>query len=192
MTTETNIEVEYIPKERNHSLRLATQMPSAWGDIPTIIGDIIKRFDIQTESAIEFGVEWGYSTSAISNYFKKVVGVDTFTGDIHAGLRVDTFEKTTDFLKDFENIQLVQASYQDYTLEEKNERYNFAHVDIVHTYEDTYKCGEWCINHCDIVVFHDTISFSDVYRACYDLAKNYNLEFHNYRDSHGLGILVRK
>lgn len=191
MKTETNIELEYIPEERNHSLRLATQMPSAWGDIPTIIGDIIKRFDIQTESAIEFGVEWGYSTSAISNYFKKVVGVDTFTGDIHSGMKNDTLESTSTFLKDFENIELRQASYQEYILN-RSEKYNFAHVDIVHTYEDTYACGEWCVKNCDIVVFHDTVSFPDVYRACSDLAKNYDLEFHNYRLSNGLGILAKR
>ena len=189
---QTNIEVEYIPLERNHSLRLATQMGSAWGDIPTIIGDIIKRFDISTESAIEFGVEWGYSTSALSNYFNKVVGVDIFTGDIHAGFKGDIYDMTSEFLKDFENIELHKASYQQYISEERSERYNLAHVDIVHTYEDTYKCGEWCIKHCDIVVFHDTTSFYDVYRACYDLASHYDLEFYNYKLSNGLGILVKK
>ena len=189
--TETNIEIEYTPIERNHSLRLATQMPTAWGDIPTILGDIIKRFDISTESAIEFGVEWGYSTSAISNHFEKVVGVDTFKGDIHSGLKDDTLEKTSEFLSEFKNIELRQASYQEY-IQDRSERYNFAHVDIVHTYEDTYACGEWCVKNCDIVVFHDTISFPDVYRACSDLAKNYDLEFHNYRLSNGLGILVKR
>ena len=189
--TETNIEIEYTPIERNNSLRLATQMPSAWEDIPTILGDIIKRFDISTESAIEFGVEWGYSTSAISNYFEKVIGVDTFEGDVHSGLKVDNIERTSEFLSDFKNIELRKASYQEY-IQDRTEKYNFAHVDIVHTYEDTYACGEWCVKNCDIVVFHDTISFPDVYRACSDLAKNYNLEFHNYRLSNGLGILVKR
>ncbi len=185
-------EIEYIPENRDNSLNLATHMPSAWGDIPTIIGDIIKRFDISTENAIEFGVEWGYSTSALSNYFKEVVGVDTFTGDIHAGIKQDTFETTSEYLKDFENIRLVQSSYQNYISEERLEKYNFGHVDIVHTYEDTYRCGEWCVKNCDIVVFHDTISFPDVYRACNDLARDYDLEFHNYRLSNGLGILVKR
>jgi hypothetical protein len=183
-------EIEYIPEKRNNSLKLATD-GSAWGDIPTIIGDIIERFDISTASAIEFGVEWGYSTSALSNYFEKVVGVDTFEGDIHSGFKHDTLEKTTEILKDFENIQLVQSSYQDYISVERSERYNFGHVDIVHTYEDTYKCGEWCVQNCDVVIFHDTTSFFDVHRACLDLARNYNLEFYNYRFSNGLGILVK-
>ena len=189
--TETNIEIEYTPIERNNSLRLATQMPSAWGDIPTILGDIIKRFDISTESAIEFGVEWGYSTSAISNYFERVVGIDTFEGDVHSGLKVDNLEKTSEFLSEFKNIELRQASYQEY-IKYRSEKYNFAHVDIVHTYEDTYACGEWCVKNCDVVVFHDTVSFPDVYRACSDLAKNYDMEFHNYRLSNGLGILVKR
>ena len=65
-------------------------------------------------------------------------------------------------------------------------------IDIVHTYNETFECGEWSINHSDIVVFHDTISFPDIKRVCEDLARLYNLEFYNYPHSHGLGILVRK
>ena len=62
----------------------------------------------------------------------------------------------------------------------------------MHTYEDTYKCGEWCVNNCKVTIFHDTLSFPDVYKACQDLSIKYNLDFYNYEDSHGLGILVKK
>ena len=52
--------------------KMATQHPSAWGNIPTIFKDLIERSGIKTEKAIEFGVEFGYSTSALANYFNIV------------------------------------------------------------------------------------------------------------------------
>lgn len=183
-------EIEYIPENR-YNPKLATQKPSAWGDIPSILEDIIKRFNINCDKAIEFGVEWGYSTSALSNYFTNVIGVDTFEGDQHAGFKGDIFEETKQYLSEFDNIKLVKSSYQNYIID-NNDTFNLAHVDIVHTYEETFKCGEWCVNHSDIVIFHDTESFDDVKRACQDLSIKYNLDFYNYKGSYGLGILVRK
>ena len=180
----------YIPIFREQPI-LSDKLPSAWGNIPTIIKDIMIRFNIKGKKAIEFGVEYGYSTSALANYFDKVVGVDTFMGDIHAGHKGDHFETTKNNLVNFENVTLVQQSYQDFILNH-NERYNFAHVDIVHTYQDTYLCGEWCINHSDIVVFHDTISYKQVCSAVEDLSEQYDMKFYNYTESHGLGILVPK
>ncbi len=56
-----------------------TGMASAWGDIPTILKDIITRFNLKTDKALEFGVEYGYSTTAIANYFDEVIGVDNFS-----------------------------------------------------------------------------------------------------------------
>jgi hypothetical protein len=185
-----NKEMEFVPQSRS-TPKLATQEPSAWGDIPSILEDIIKRFNIKCDKAIEFGVEWGYSTSALSNYFSDVIGVDTFEGDEHAGFKGDIFEKTKGYLSEFTNIKLVKSSYQDYVVD-NNDSFNLAHVDIIHTYEETFKCGEWCVNHSDVVIFHDTESFPEVKRACGDLAIKYNLDFHNYMGSNGLGILVKK
>lgn len=183
--------IPYIPETR-HYPNTINYKPSAWGDIPTILKDIVERFNIPTKSAIEFGVEYGYSTSAFANYFDIVTGVDIFTGDIHAGFNGDIFEETKNYLKEYENINLIQSSYQDYIANNNNNKFNLAHVDIIHTYEDTYKCGEWCVNNCDIVLFHDTVSFPEVYKSCVDLAEKYNLTFYNYEQSYGLGILVRK
>jgi predicted O-methyltransferase YrrM len=182
--------IPYIPRNRYQPI-LATQRPSAWGNIPSIIKDIIERFDLKTDSAIEFGVEYGYSTSALANYFDNVTGVDIFTGDVHAGFKGDIFEETKSYLSFFKNVTLHKESYQSYT-QKDDAHYDFAHVDIIHTYEDTYACGEWCVNHCDVVVFHDTLSFPDVFRACKDLATKYDLTFYNYEESYGLGILVKK
>ena len=132
----------FIPSRRgNPKLALKSQNEgSAWGDIPTILEEVVGNFCKKTNLALEFGVEWGYSTSAISNYFKSVTGVDTFTGDIHSSFKSDHFQQTKDFLNEFKNIKLIQSTYQDFTACH-DEMYDFIHVDIIHTYEDTYRCG---------------------------------------------------
>ena len=181
---------KFIPQTRRE-LDIKINQDSAWGNIPTILHDIISRFNIKTNKAIEFGVEYGYSTAALANYFDKVTGVDIFTGDEHAGYKGDIYEETKNNLIGYQGIELIKKSYQEYIIN-NNERYDFAHVDIIHTYEDTFKCGEWCVLHADVVIFHDTLSFPEVFKACLDLSRKYNLDFYNYEESYGLGILVKK
>jgi hypothetical protein len=104
--------IEYVPKVRDTPKLV--KVISAWGDIPTILKDIIVTFNINPQIALEFGVEYGYSTSALSNYFTKVIGVDTFTGDIHSNIKQNHYKMTESILKSYKNIQLIQSSYQDF------------------------------------------------------------------------------
>jgi predicted O-methyltransferase YrrM len=179
--------IEYVPKIRDTPK--IVNVVSAWGDIPTIIKDIIVTFNINPQTALEFGVEYGYSTSALANYFSKVIGIDTFEGDIYSYIKQNHHKMTENTLKNYKNIQLIQSSYQDY-IKTNNSIYDLIHIDIVHTYNETYECGEWAVNHSKVVIFHDTISFDEVKKVCYDLSTKYGLEFYNYPDSHGLGILI--
>lgn len=186
------IEIQYIPTTRDTPKTNGSL--SAWGDIHTIIKDIIDRFEINQGNALEFGVERGFSTSAISNYFSTMIGVDTFEGDQHAGYQnnpIAFYESVKASMQPFQNVTLIKSLYQDY-IKDNPEVFDFIHVDIVHDYEHTYECGEWSVNHAYVTVFHDTESFPEVKRACLDLAKKYDLEFYNYKPSHGLGILVNK
>ena len=164
---------------------------TAWGNIPTILLDLIERTKIKTNICLEFGVEYGYSTSALANYFTKVIGVDTFDGDVHSGIKQNHFDYTRDRLSTYPNIELVQSSYQDFILNNTN-YYDLIHIDIVHTYQDTFDCGEWSVHHADCVIFHDTESFHDVKSAVTDLASKYNLYFYNFVESCGLGILTKR
>lgn len=182
---------EYVPVIRKFP-NIVMDHPSAWGDISEIIFDITERFGVKRERALEFGVEWGYSTSVLANYFEKVVGVDTFEGDIHSNIKQNHFGRTSTFLgSHYPNIELNQSLYQDW-IKGKNELWDLIHVDIVHDYEHTFDCGEWAVQHAGVCIFHDTISFSEVMRACQDLVKKYDLEFWNYPYSNGLGILVNR
>lgn len=182
--------IDYIPKTRDTpNVINVANLVSAWGDIPTIIKDIIVTFNINPKTALEFGVEYGYSTSALANYFTNVIGVDTFTGDIHSNTKYNHYKMTQRILNNYKNIQLINSSYKNY-INNNNNIYDLIHIDIVHTYNETYECGEWAVNHSRVVIFHDTISFDEVKKVCYDLSTKYGLEFYNYPDSHGLGILI--
>jgi hypothetical protein len=180
--------INYIPSERD-TPNVLLNVATAWGDIHTILKDIIKTFNIKTHKALEFGVQYGFSASALANYFEQVVGVDTFIGDIHAGVEENFLDRTQYNLREFNNIKLIESSYQEY-IKKETEKYNLIHIDIVHTYEDTFACGEWAVKNSEVTIFHDTESFHDVKLACLDLSEKYDLKFYNYPHSHGLGILI--
>jgi hypothetical protein len=101
------------------------------------------------------------------------------------------YEYTKANMSAWPNIQLIESDYRDF-IKENDEKYDMIHIDIIHTYEATFECGEWAVNHTDVAIFHDTESFPEIKRVCTDLAIKYDLEFYNYSDSHGLGILVKK
>lgn len=182
-------EREYIPKKYVTPPNLVVSKSQAWVGLEKIIADIIEFSGIETNSALEFGVEFGYSTAAFANYFKRVTGVDIFTGDIHAGMHGDIYSLTKNNLKDFPNIELIKADYKDY-ISGRDEQFDLVHVDIIHTYEDTFACGLWAAEHSKCTLFHDTQSFADVKRAVAHVARKTGKKFYNYRHSNGLGILI--
>lgn len=181
--------ITYLPSKRATPC-LAHPFNSAWGNIPTILLDIIEKFNVRQEIALEFGVEYGYSTSALANYFKTVIGVDIFEGGSYRLTEEEHLEKTKKNLEGFNNIQLVKSSFQKF-IKDNDCQYDLIHIDIIHEYNDTFACGDWAVQHAPITLFHDTISYSDVMRAVTTLAKIHNLDFYNYEEWHGLGILVR-
>lgn len=162
---------------------------SAWKGHHIIIKDLIFNFNLGTDNCLEFGVEFGFSTVALSNYFQEVTGVDLFTGDIHTDFKGDHYQETTERLLPYKNIKLIKEDYKDW-ISRDNEVYNLIHVDIVHTYEDTFQCGLWSAKHSQCTIFHDTESFPEVKKAVTDIARKTGKKFYNYTKHHGLGILV--
>jgi predicted O-methyltransferase YrrM len=180
---------EYIP--RVIYTPKVVDVPSAWKGLEGILHDLINRFGINPNLALEFGVEHGFSTSALASYFRKVIGVDPF-GEY---ANFSSYLTTMRTLRDYPNVSLVNMGYEDFIKVDVYDRYDLIHVDISnpdHNYATTYPCGEWSVQHSDCVIFHDTISYPDVMRVCKDLANKYDLEFYNFPDYNGLGILVRK
>jgi len=185
--SKTDIPI-YKPQKKGKPAHMI-QVDTAWSGIELIIEDILDRFQVKRNRCIEFGVEFGYSSVVFSNYFKQVTGVDTFEGDEHTLHKGDHFEQTKVRLASFPNIQLHKSDYRDW-IKKDDSQYNFAHVDIVHNYKETYECGLWAVNHCTCTIFHDTESFPAVRKAVIDLAKATSKRVFNYPKCYGLGIIV--
>ena len=178
----------YKPKKFSQPENLI-DIVSAWKGLEMIVEDIIEQFGLDRKRCIEFGVEFGYSTVAFSNYFEEVLGIDTFEGDEHTVHKGGHYEETKQRLAPFENIVLKKSDYKDWIVKD-NSRYNLAHVDIVHNYKETFECGLWAAQHSDCTIFHDTESFPEVRRAVIDIAKATGQKSYNYPEHYGLGILV--
>jgi hypothetical protein len=180
----------YVPQHRNLPARVL-EPATAWKGIESVLGDLIQRFRVGTNRCLEFGVEYGYSTAALSCFFDSVIGVDTFTGDKHTANKNDIFLYTQQRLAEFENIELMRSDYREWIAKD-NTFYDLIHVDIVHTYADTFRCGLWSALHASCVLFHDTLSFPAVRRAVVDIARETGKVFYNFQESYGLGILIER
>ncbi len=173
-------------------------VPSAWSGLEKIISAIINDFRVKTDLAIEFGVDYGYSLSVLSNLFKKVVGVDTFKGDDHSGSRnsEEHFNAVKKNFKDYDNVVLIKDYYQNFIKNdhspENKEKIDLIHIDIVHTFKDTYRLGLWSIENCPVVIFHDTESFPDVSKALNKIKAENKINYYNYPFFNGLGILTKR
>jgi hypothetical protein len=84
---------------------------------------------------------------------------------------------------------LVRSDFRDW-IKQDNSSYDLIHVDIVHTYADTFACGLWGAVHSQCTLFHDTESFPAVKRAVIEISRRTGKRFHNFPESNGLGILV--
>ena len=178
----------YVPQHRELPARVLPVV-TAWKGIESVLGDLIGRFNIGTDRCLEFGVEYGYSTAALSCFFHSVTGVDIFVGDKHTLDKRDIFAETSDRLSHFGNIRLVRSDYREWTAQDET-FYDLIHVDIVHTYIDTLTCGLWSARHAQCVLFHDTQSFHAVKRAVIDISRQTGKRFYNFKENNGLGILV--
>ena len=167
---------------------------SAWVGLEKIIKPIIHDFNLKNNFALEIGVDYGYSLGALSNVFDYVVGVDMFCGDFHAGTRSeDQYDLVSKSFSEQNNVKIIKSSYDEYFNSlENNIKFDLIHVDIVHTYEDTYDCGIKALNHANCIIFHDTESFPNVKKACEYISSKSGYSFYNYPFYHGLGILINE
>jgi hypothetical protein len=182
--------VPYVPVSLFKPAKLL-DVVTGWQPCDEAIGDILNRFSIQRQKMLEFGVEYGFSTSAFANYFSTVVAVDHFRGDQHAGFK-DVWNETSEKLKAFPNVVLLRADYRDWINTVKSAHFDLIHIDIVHTFLDTYQCGRWAADHADIVLFHDTILHAAVNSAVMAVAAETGMTYYNLDVINGLGILTKK
>lgn len=175
-----------------HTPKNLIDVPTAWKGVEFILHDLITRFCPTATTCLELGVEHGYSTVALSNYFSVVVGVDTFAGDYFCGQRDPEVEYpiVRDKLLEFQNIRPIRSTWQDFFATNKA-RFDLVHIDVTHTFEDTFECGYYAARFADVILVHDTVSFTPVMNAVEALSRLMGMTFYNWPEVHGLGILVR-
>lgn len=174
---------------------------SAWQPLAYVIKDILDRFNVKRNLALEFGVERAYSTSAFANYFKKVIGVDPFNWTLADGFSRD-FESVKELVKDYTNIELIKGFSEEFINSHYHDRFDLIHIDIgydTHCYATTFPSAEWAVQHSDCVLFHDTVSFPEINKVCEELSVKFGFDYYNYSEPVGpagqvcgLGILIKK
>ena len=164
---------------------------TAWKGLEDYIFPLIKHFNINQNIALEFGVDHGYSTDILSQAFNKVVGVDSFIGDVHIN-HAQGYEFYSTVKNSFAgtNVEIVRTSFENF-IKYNNNRYDLIHIDIVHEYEPTFDCTDWAIQHSDVVILHDTESFPEIKKVCQDISAKHGVGFYNITEHFGLGVLYR-
>jgi hypothetical protein len=188
------IHVIDFPKNDNWldvPLPISPTVPSGWTGLEKIMPALVKLFCREQKSALEFGVEYAYSTNVLAQLFDHVTGVDWFKGDEHSMWRDDYSETAHANVAHRTNVELIQSSYQDWIAQAPVDvYYNLVHVDVVHTYDATYTVGRWAADHSGVVIFHDTqYIWPEVKQAILRIAEETGKDFYNYEPCNGLGIL---
>lgn len=186
--------IPYEPKRFYCPVRLI-DVPTAWQGIAIILADILERFGVKRETCLEFGIQHGYSTAALSNFFQRVIAVDHFAGDKYLGAcdPVQQESMTRSNLSAFLNIEIVTKTYQDFIASE-DKQYDFCHIDIEHSFEQTYDCGLWAVQHSPVVIFHDTRSWPEVLQAMTAISDKTGCWCYDWPEPdgcNGLGILSK-
>lgn len=165
-------------------------IPSGWEGLECYMNSIMSNLNIKPNLALEFGIDQGYSLKIFSQLFNKVIAVDSFSKEVghpqYEGYLTNIFER---FKGD--NVEINVKDYRDF-IKNNNDFYDLIHVDIVHFYKETYECTEWSIQHSNVVLVHDTITFGDMNVVCEDISKKYNVKYVNIPEHNGLGILYRE
>ncbi|MBE9464065.1 hypothetical protein ACFP1I_07285 [Dyadobacter subterraneus] len=184
----------YIPVYKPAKLIRPANLPdvsSSWKGLELIIEDILDGFDLERTSCIEFGVGSGFSTAAFSNYFEQVTGIYIFVNKSFPDKEQEYFDETKSTLAAYKNIKLFRSDYREWIKTDQS-RYNFAHIDGLKHYDETYECGLWTARHSDCTVFHNTESLTEVRQAAIDIALETGQSLFSYPLLNGLGILVDK
>lgn len=190
--------IPFKPKQFNDTQVI--NVLSAWQTMPVVLYDIMRRFRLNNRLALEFGVENGYSLSALANYFHKVIGVDPFDFNPQQDV-ITTYKQVQERLKDYKNVALFVGTAEEYIKQTLLKRYDLIHIDIgyeSHDYTTTYPVGERAVQHSRCVLFHDIFTFPEINTVCEELAAKYNMKYHAYTEEVGpvgvpcgLGILTR-
>jgi len=168
------------------------QLESSWKGHRAFAEWLTQR--LQPKITVELGVDYGYSLFCLANKNPgRVIGIDLFEGDAHAGTREKTQHETVQqFATDnhYHNVQLVKGDFNQLV------KYwvapiDILHIDGLHTYEaclmDFVNWGPH-VTSAGVVLMHDITSYPDVTRVFLSVGAPAKVAFLH---SAGLGIICR-
>jgi predicted O-methyltransferase YrrM len=172
-------------------LQLITQKPTAWLGHGAFAVNLVAL--LKPKMTVDLGVDFGYSTFCFAYpQIGKVVGIDCFEGDIHAGQRstYDHVIKLRDHFKKYwnqTNVRFVKGYFED-VAQSWEKPIDILHIDGLHTYEavkQDFTTWSKFLQPNGVILMHDTVSFpNDVGRFFKELP---DYKF-NFQHTHGLGV----
>jgi predicted O-methyltransferase YrrM len=168
------------------------QLESSWKGHRAFAEWLTQR--LQPKITVELGVDYGYSLFCLANKNPgRVIGIDLFEGDAHAGTREKNQHETVQqFATDNEytNVQLIKGDFTQLA------QYwvapiDILHIDGLHTYEaclmDFVNWGPH-VSATGVVLMHDITSYPDVTRVFLEVGAQAKVAFLH---SAGLGVVCR-
>jgi len=153
---------------------------------------------------VELGVHTGNSFCAFaeaSNIFNtnsKLYGVDTFEGEVHAGIYDESvYTELSHYVKmNFnENVSLMKMRFEEAVTYFSDGSINLLHIDGLHTYEavkNDYDTWLPKMQKNGIILFHDTLVRRDefgVWKFWEEIKDKHNYAY-EFKFGHGLGVLA--
>ena len=122
----------------------------------------------------------------------KVVGIDCFEGDIHAGQRstYDHVIKLRDHFKKYwnqTNVRFVKGYFED-VARSWEKPIDILHIDGLHTYEavkQDFTTWSKFLQPNGVILMHDTVSFPNDVGRFFEELPDYKF---NFQHTHGLGV----
>jgi predicted O-methyltransferase YrrM len=168
------------------------QLESSWKGHRAFAEWLTQR--LQPKITVELGVDYGYSLFCLANKNPgRVIGIDLFEGDAHAGTREKNQHETVQqFATDNEytNVQLIKGDFTELA------QYwvapiDILHIDGLHTYEaclmDFVNWGPH-VSATGVVLMHDITSYPDVTQVFLEVGAQAKVAFLH---SAGLGVVCR-
>lgn len=179
--------ISYKPKLQMKDIET---LPSAWKGHRAFAEWLVST--INPNVIVDLGVDYGYSTFCLANPKNGVVyGIDTFTGDAHAGHHSDALAVVTEVVQtnDYQNVKIIQGYFDEVAMTWQ-ESIDILHIDGLHTYEaakNDFVTWSKFLNENAVVLMHDVVAFQEV-RQVFDEIDMPKMMFTH---SAGLGVLSK-
>lgn len=192
----------YKPKFESDSV--INPLESGWWGHVFFAYDLVAN--TKPKTIVELGTHKGHSFFAFCQGIKdqnidaKIVAVDTWQGDEHAGFYGDEiFDEVDNVVNHYYEkikIQLIRKTFDEALDDFAEKSIDILHIDGLHTYEAVKRDFEkWLpkVKEDGVILFHDIVVKErdfGVYKLWDDIKRDYyTMEFYH---SNGLGVIIKK